>query len=72
MHAAYVISPPRVEGGGTGEGVGVCGDNETDFGSTNNELTEECMLTFVCQMHPKVWMWWRYYKTFLHNFYVAS
>ena len=31
MHAAYVISPPRVEGGGTGEG-GVCGDNETDFG----------------------------------------
>ncbi len=68
MHAAYVISPPRTEGGSVGEGVAGGGDNETDFGSTANELTEECLLTFVCQMHPKGWMWRRYYKPFLHNF----
>ena len=62
MHAAYVISPPKES---VDEGID---DNETDFGSAVGAQRDECLLSFVCQLDPKGWMWRTYHHEYLYNF----
>ena len=62
LHAAYVISPPK---DAVDEAIG---DNETDFGSAVGTQRDECLLSFVCSMNPKGWMWKKYHYMYLYNF----
>merc|ERR1711871_887251 len=62
IHAAYIIAPPKES---VDEGVD---DNETDFGSVVGAQRDECLLSFVCQIDPKGWLWHTYYQLYLYNF----